>query len=46
MIFRYKQRALARLADQGPADHFPALAWLSLAGVLASRAPLRFTRQR
>jgi hypothetical protein len=35
-----------RLAAQGPADHFPALTWLSLVGLLASRAALRFTRQR
>jgi len=34
-----------RCAAEGLADHFPALAWLSLARVLASRAPLRFTRQ-
>ena len=26
-------------------DHSPALAWLSLVGLLASRAPLRFTRR-
>jgi hypothetical protein len=34
-----------RDATEGLADHFPALVWLSLAKVLASRAPLRFTRQ-
>ena len=31
-----------RLAAQGPADHFPALTWLSLVELLASRrTPLR-----
>jgi hypothetical protein len=34
-----------RDATEGLADHFPALVWLSLTRVLASRAPLRFTRQ-
>lgn len=30
---------------RGQRDILPALAWLSLAGLLASRARLRFTRQ-
>jgi hypothetical protein len=31
---------------RSPADHSSALAWLSLIGVLASRARLRFTKQQ
>src|SRR3989304_5327824 len=35
-----------RQKPPGPASHSPALVWLSLVGLLASRARLRFARQR
>ena len=34
-----------RLSGRGRAGHLPALIWLSLVGLLASRARLRFTRR-
>ena len=38
------KRALHCVCSAGPADLLPALAWLSLTGLLLSRALLRFTR--
>ena len=40
-----KRRRPGSLAAQGPADILPPLAWLSLVGVLPSRARLRFTKR-
>ena len=35
-----------RQKPPGPAGHSPALVWVSLVGLLASRARLRFARQK
>jgi hypothetical protein len=41
-----EEKSWPRRVGPGPGGRFPALIWLSLAGVLASRARLRFTRQQ
>ena len=39
------EKGLGGMQPPKPADHSSALAWLSLVGLLASRAQLRFTKQ-
>lgn len=39
------KKGLGTITLRSPADHSSALAWLSLVGLLASRARLRFTKQ-
>jgi len=39
------KKRLDRQAAETFADHSPALAWLSLVGLLSSRARFRFTRR-
>jgi hypothetical protein len=40
------KKGLGTITLRSPADHSSALAWLSLIGLLASRARLRFTKQQ
>jgi hypothetical protein len=40
-----EERALPAFTGRAAAGHSPVLTWLSLAGLLPSRARLRFTRQ-